>query len=127
MVSINMKWVNKGGTNRRTIFTGWDNYTDLEIEWIQKIKVETKKQLGVDLFTIKAYGPRVESGNVVTGESPILNGRDRFLDDAAILRLIVSALFDVEKTLFFMKIHLEWRQTSVPLPILTDKTLNLLN
>ena len=86
----------------------------------------TRKQLGVDLDTVKAYGPRVESGNVAEGESPILNGRDRFFDDAAILRLVVSSLFDVERTMFFMKYHLEWRQTSVPLPVFTDKTSNLL-
>ena len=38
VVSVDMKWVKKKGANRRFAFLGWDNYTDFEREWIDKVK-----------------------------------------------------------------------------------------
>lgn len=122
-----MKWVKKKGRNRRTIFGGWGNFTDFEKEWVEKIKDEAKKQLGVDLRKLKAFGPRSEDGAVVEGSHEIVSGRDALFDDALLMRMISASYFDVDVTMGYLRYHLEWRQTNVPMPVLTDRTVYLLN
>ena len=91
-----MKWVKKKGANRRFTFLGWDNYTDFEREWIDKVKDQIKKDLKVDLRKLKPFGPRSEDGAVVEGSHEIVNGRDPMLTDAIILKYIVARYFDMD-------------------------------
>lgn len=44
-----------------------------------------------------------------------------------ILRYLCARQFDLKRVVKEIKINLEFRQSNIPLPILTDKTLNLLN
>lgn len=46
--------------------------------------------------------------------------------DSNILRFCVSRAFDLTNVVSELMNHLEWRQTNIPIPRLTDATLNLL-
>ena len=76
---------------------------------------------------VKAFGPRSEDGAVVEGANEIVSGRDIFFDDALMMRMIAAAYYDVEAAMGYIRYHLEWRQTNIPLPILTDRSVYLLN
>lgn len=56
-----------------------------------------------------------------------MSGRDNLLEDGDLLRFILCRNFDMPRIVNEIKNHLEWRQTNIPLPRLTDATLNLLN
>ena len=61
---------------RRFIFWGYDNYTDLEKEWIEKVKAEMLKKHGVDLGLKKPYGPRTKTGAWKEGKNGCADGTD---------------------------------------------------
>ena len=64
---------------------------------------------------------------MVPGEAEVVNGRDCHFNDSDILKFLVVREFDVKKVLPDLKYHLEWRQTNIPRPVLTDRMVYLLN
>ena len=112
---------------RRVIFDGWNNYTSFEKEMIAEVKSTLKNQTGIDLSQYKNFGPRVKDNICIPGTSKIINGRDIHLRDDIILRILHARGFDMKLVIENMKYHLEWRQTNVPRPVLSDKVLNLIN
>jgi hypothetical protein len=118
--------VGKKGYKRRYIFSGWNNYTPFEKQFIQKVKNELKDKHGLDLSLLKPYGPREENGRVYEGKSPIVSGRDYHLNDSDILRFSVGRHFVLNDTVSDLIFHLQWRQTNVPMPYLCDATLKIL-
>ena len=54
---------------RRFIYRGYKNWTDMEREWIQKVKIGMKQKHGIDLDKKKAYGPRTKTGAWKEGDS----------------------------------------------------------
>lgn len=69
MVPASRNWVTHSveetkvkGYKRRTIFDGWNNFTEFEKEWIEKVKDELLSKYGINLAGYKAFGPRVPNG-----------------------------------------------------------------
>ena len=54
---------------RRFIYQGYNNYTELEKEWILMIKEEMQQKHNIDLDKKKAYGPRTKTGAWIEGQS----------------------------------------------------------
>jgi hypothetical protein len=52
---------------------------------------------------------------------------DDHFNDSAILRLIITRNFDYKRVMADLKVHVSWRKSNVPLPILQDATLKVLN
>ena len=82
---------------------------------------------GIGLDEFKLFGPRVPGGKVKPGEAEVVNGRDYHFNDSDILKFLVARQFDIKKVLPDLKYHLEWRQTNVPRPVLTDRLVYLIN
>jgi hypothetical protein len=61
---------------RRYIYSGWNNYTKFELEYIDKVKKELKENHSIDLDIIKPFGPRHASGYCVEKSQKIENGKD---------------------------------------------------
>lgn len=64
---------------------------------------------------------------MIEGENKVVNGRDHFLTDKDILRFVNGRDYDLNAIINDLYYHLEWRQTNVPMPLLNDTTLYLLN
>lgn len=111
----------------RLILLGWDNYTDFEKEQIEKTKALIKQDYGIDLRGSKDFGPRAAGSKVVRDAEKARDGMDYHFSDANILRYIGGWHFDLKKACADIVYHLQWRQTNVPIPILQDKTLFLIN
>lgn len=119
------------GYKRRTIFDGWNNFTEFEKEWIEKVKVELHDKHGIVLGFRKPYGcgegASETNGIFKPGQNKIVPGRDALFSDSVLLRYIVTRRFEMAAITRDVIYHLEWRQINVPAPKLTNKTLNLLN
>jgi hypothetical protein len=97
------------GYKKRAIFKGYKNWTDVEKEWMQKVKDELISQHGIDLNIVKPYGPRMPDGKVTPGENKIVSGRDPMWQEYMLLRMIVAYKFDMPSIIKNLLIHLEWR------------------
>lgn len=84
------------------------------------------KEKGIDLNLKKAYGPRIKGGKVVIGTSEVVKGTDTMFNDHDILKFIVAREWNLEVIIDHLYNHLEWRQTNIPLPFITDRTLRML-
>lgn len=49
------------------------------------------------------------------------------LHDSVLLRFCVSRFWDFDKIIPDLYVHLQWRQTNIPVPMLQDRTLILIN
>lgn len=85
------------------------------------------EQYGNDMTVLKDFGPRMPESVVTQGQNKIIGGRDIHLTDSHILRYLVARQFDIKKVLPEVLFHLEWRQTNIPRPYLTDRALNLID
>jgi len=75
----------------------------------------------------KDFGPRNEDGTCLDAVGKVANdGVDFHFTDGIILRFLVAMEFDMGPVADKVMQHLEWRQTLTPVPLLTDKTLKLL-
>jgi hypothetical protein len=115
------------GYKKRAIYRGYSNWTDLEKEMMVKVKDELRKNHNVDLDVIKPFGPRMPNSIVTEGESPVVSGRDPLWEDFMLLRMIVAYKFDMPNIIKNIMFHFEWRQTNIPRPLLTNKTLCIMN
>ena len=114
---------------RRYIFRGYDNYSELEQEWIQKVKVQMKQKHGIDLDKKKAFGPRTKSGAWIEGDSMNKieqDGTDLWFSDQNILRFIIAREYRLDDIVNDLKSHLEWRQINQPMAVLNEQSLRLL-
>lgn len=108
------------------MFRGWDNWTNFEKEQIALLKQTMLERHGIDLDKAKQFGPRIENGVVTEGSSQIINGRDAFLQDSDLLKYLVCRNWNIDLICNDLLYHLEWRQTNVPIPLLTDRSLQIL-
>lgn len=111
---------------RRYIYEGWNNWSQFEKDYIQKVKQEIKKQYKIDLDVKKDYGPRTATGFVKEGENKVVNGSDADYRDTLILRFCYGRNWKLDDIVKSLKYHFEWRQSFIPYPILNDETLKLL-
>jgi len=117
--------VKQKGFKRRYIFEGWNNYTEFELKVLQQVKDELKSKHGIDLDKPKDYGPRDESSMCKRGTMDIVSGRDFDLRDSELIRFCVCRQFKLDNIIPDLLYHLEWRQTNVPIPQMTDPVLKL--
>ena len=68
--------------------------TDLEKEWVQKVKHTLLAKKGVDLSKRKSFGPRTASGIVNYDNGELVDGSDPWFDDEYILRFITGRKLD---------------------------------
>ena len=94
---------------------------------MQSVKDELFKRHGIEIDKLKPFGPRAKSSIVNEGTNKIINGRDYHLHDAILLKFCVARFWDFDKIIPDIIYHLEWRQTNIPIPYLTDRTLTVLN
>lgn len=94
---------------------------------MQKLKQELFKRHGIEIDKLKSFGPRAKNSIVNEGSNKIINGRDYHLHDAILLKFCTARFWDFEKIIPDIIYHLEWRQTNIPIPYLTDRTLTVLN
>ena len=81
----------------------------------------------VDLTKIKSFGPRNEDSICIAFSGKVAEkGADYHVCDADILRMLVTRYFNLEQACSDFFKHLEWRQTMIPVPLLSDRTLKLL-
>lgn len=115
------------GYKKRAIYSGYSNWTELEKEWIVKVKDELRKNHNIDLDVIKPFGPRNPNSVVIEGTNPIVSGRDPNWREYKLLKYIVAYKFNMPNIIKNLVYHLEWRQTCIPRPILTDQTVKCMN
>ena len=112
--------------HRRYLYQGWDNWTEIEKQWIADVKQLMLEEHGIDLTRQKPFGPRWPGGAVVDGQQKVVNGADVNVTDATILKYIIAREWNMEAIIKDLYRHLEWRQTNIPLPLIEDKVLKLL-
>ena len=83
------------GYKKRAIYLGYSNWTELEKEWIVKVKDELRKNHKIDLDVIKPFGLRAPNSSVIEGTNPIVSGRDPLWKDYMLLKYIVAYKFDM--------------------------------
>ena len=126
-VNISQEWYKKNKANRRMVFDGWNNYTQFEAQLVATLKSEMRKRHGIDLTKLKKFGPRPDNSTISEYDAKhIVNGKDIFLNDDHLLRFIVARDLKMEDCVKDMLTHLQWRQCNLPMPILQDKTVKLL-
>ena len=64
---------------------------------------------------------------MIPGSNKIVPGVDFFFTDELVLRYLTARNFEIDKACEAMMYQLEWRQTNVPLALLTDRTLKLMS
>lgn len=94
---------------KRVIYSGWDNYSEAELDIIKKVKDVLKEKHDIDLTKIKGFGPRSADGACVQGTMKIESGKDALLTDEILLRYCIARKMSVEKILPDLLYHLEWR------------------
>lgn len=94
---------------------------------IKEFKEAMKTEYNVDLDSRKEFGPRTPDSYVKPGTSDIVPGVDFHFSDQLLLRYLTARNFNVKQASELLLYQLEWRQTNVPIPLLTDKTLKLLS
>lgn len=97
------------GYKKRAIFKGYNNWTDLEKEWMQKVKDELRMNHNIDLDVVKPYGPRMPNSICTQGENEIVNGRDPQWEEYMLLRYIVAYKFEMPTIIKNILYHFEWR------------------
>lgn len=60
------------------LYEGWDNYTQFEKEFIQKVIEEMKKKHNIDLTVYKEFGPHTADFKTDETTQKVVNGRDGF-------------------------------------------------
>lgn len=111
----------------RLILMGWNNYTDFEKEQIEKTKEILREEYGISLDSHKEFGPRDPESKFVRGPEMPEKGADFHFSDANILRYISGWHYDNSRACEDIVQFLRWRQTNVPIPILREATVPLLN
>ncbi len=76
---------------------------------------------------LKSFGPRNEKSVVIEGAVKPEDGIDMHLHDSVLLRYCITRFWDFDKIIPDLYVHLQWRQTNIPIPMLQDRTLTLLN
>ena len=94
---------------------------------INDLRNRMKTEYGVDLISKKDFGPRTPDSFVKPGSHKILPGVDFHFSDQLLLRYLTARNFNVKQAAEHLLYQLEWRQTNVPIPMLTDKTLKLMS
>ena len=102
------------GQIRRKVFSGWNNYSQVEIDWIEKAKKQLKETKGIDLEKQIGYGHNL----------PL--GKDPSFSDADILRIIYARGFNIDLIVNGLYSHLQWRQLNYPQTMLNEKSLHIL-
>ena len=131
IVTESIDQIKKKGFQRRFIYNysnrGWDNWTQFEKDKVKEVKDIVLKENGIDLSIIKDFGPCTDDYQWHPGTMEIINGVDILYDDSIILRYLAAREFDVQRVIKELIPNLEFRQTSMPVPRLTEKITNLLN
>lgn len=106
-----LKQTQQKGFKRRWLYGGWDNWTDHEREYVQKVKDMMLEKYKIDLNKKKGYGPRTAHGYFVLKENPIdvSQGTDPDFTDEDVLRFLQGFHWDLPALTNDMLTHLEWR------------------
>lgn len=95
---------------------------------MRQVKDKMRDQHGIDLGVLRDdYGPADPESVVVEGKEKAKTGRDFHFRESDILRLCVARHYVVDDVVPDLLYHMQWRQTNVPMPRLTNATLHLLN
>jgi hypothetical protein len=111
------------GYKKRNLYSGYNNYTELEKEWMVKVKHELRTKHGVDLDLRKPFGPRAPDSTVTEGTQTIVSGADPLWDETMLLKYIVAYKFEMTNIVSNLLYHFEWRQTNVPRPYLMARVI----
>jgi hypothetical protein len=111
---------------KRIIYSGWDNYSKAEQDIIQSVKDLLREKHDIDLSKLKEFGPRNPNGICHIENTKIVSGRDELLTDEVILRYCIARKLNVNNILPDLLVHLEWRQTNIPRPILQDSSIPII-
>ena len=106
LFTVNLEQTKLKGYKMRQFYYGWNNYTEFERHWIQKVIDELRTNHGINMSLKKGLGPRAEDGVVIENIKEVTSGRDPYLTNAEILKFIITREFNLQKIIPDLLYHL---------------------